>query len=68
MQLLAVARNRITGLGARGDQLRIAASAGRYEVDLGAELAEEARSRFEPMLRADGRRRVVRKASKAPQT
>ncbi|MYW89736.1 hypothetical protein G3I59_03630 [Amycolatopsis rubida] len=66
VQLLAVARNRITGLGTRGDRLRIAVPAGRYEVDLGAELAAEARSRFEPMLRADGRRRVVRKAPQAP--
>ncbi|WP_037357661.1 hypothetical protein [Amycolatopsis orientalis] len=64
VQLLAVARNRITGLGGRGDRLRIAAGAGRYEADLGAELADEARSRFGPMLRADGRR-VPRRASKA---
>lgn len=67
VHLLAVARNRITGLGTRGDRLRIAAAGSRYDADLGAELAEEARSRFEPMLHADGQRRVVRKASKAPQ-
>ncbi|MET9265056.1 hypothetical protein [Amycolatopsis sp. NPDC004079] len=65
VQLLAVARDRITGLAVRGDRLRVAASASGFDVDLGAELAEEARLRFGPMLRADGRRRVVRRASKA---
>ncbi|WP_370937976.1 hypothetical protein [Amycolatopsis sp. cg13] len=45
--------------------MRIAASASGFDVDLGAELAKEARLRFGPMLRADGRRRVVRRASKA---
>ncbi|WP_409465166.1 hypothetical protein [Amycolatopsis sp. GA6-003] len=64
VQLLAVARNRIAGLGGRGDRLRIAAPAGRYEAELGAELAQQARSRFGPMLRADGRR-TARKVSKA---
>ncbi|GAA1024492.1 hypothetical protein GCM10009565_30000 [Amycolatopsis albidoflavus] len=65
MQLLAVARDRVAGLAGRGDGLRVVTSAGGFEVDLGVELAGEARLRFGSMLRADGRRRVVRRAWKA---
>ncbi|MER6896809.1 hypothetical protein [Amycolatopsis sp. NPDC000740] len=65
VQLLAVARDRVAGLAGRGDGLRVVTSAGGFEVDLGVELAGEARLRFGSMLRADGRRRVVRRASKA---
>ncbi|MER6873602.1 hypothetical protein ABT279_25945, partial [Amycolatopsis sp. NPDC000673] len=65
VQLLAVARDRIAGLAGRGDGLRVVTSVGGFGVDLGVELAGEARLRFGSMLRADGRRRVVRRASKA---
>jgi len=65
VQLLTVARDRITGLTARDDRLRVATAGGVHEAELLPELAAEARDRFGPMLRADGRNRarLVRKAA-----
>ncbi|WP_020658723.1 hypothetical protein [Amycolatopsis benzoatilytica] len=66
VQLLTVARDRITGLAARGDRLRVSTVGSVHEVELIPELAAEARDRFAPMLRADGRGRARSARKTAP--
>lgn len=75
VNLLAVAREHVTGLAASGERLTVRTPAGAHQIELNPALAEAAQTKFRPMLRAcgargsaAGRRRAVPRPRTAPQS